>query len=476
MSVGRVTIATTEQKTQSCSCGCTSYDQTCCQLDCLERPRFFCGQLLTDQDLTTLLRWTQDKLRLQRFKHGWGVVCGLDVRVHADPKKACSVVVSSGYAVDCCGDDIVVCAEDELDLSKACPFPESGCAELRAPAGSAAEYADEAPIYFKGKPFSASDICAIDLIIDYKETEAVPQTALGRSACREVGTCEYSRVREGYTLRWQAASDSSPIRQVAERWLTDYRNWVINQMGEWHGAEALFQVMQHFYEAPVPGDCYHCTEEAGVPLARIWLMRPETPNASCSVLAIDPHPPYRRPFAVDPWPAPPGEANLGQFLWQRSDYDFDQVRGALADLGFRVGETIPLSAGDAEEVLRGAELFWGYASPLTLLTADMGEMGNRVVGFGYAGYSSEHGEKRAETQIAQSESGSPAPSRRDDLARISGIGPRSTEELYAQGYTSFSDIAALSTEQLRRLLSRSISNEQLESIIAQAKEFAESYP
>src|SRR5713101_5540164 len=104
-----------------CGCGCADHEETCCGLDCLTKPRFFCGQLLTDQDMTALVGWTQNKLALSRFRHGWGVVCGLDVR--CDPMNPASVVVTPGYAVSCCGEDIVVCKEYPVDLSGLCTPP-----------------------------------------------------------------------------------------------------------------------------------------------------------------------------------------------------------------------------------------------------------------------------------------------------------------------------------------------------------------
>src|SRR5690349_21018508 len=53
---------------------------SCGGLECLCRPRFFAGQLLTDEDLTRLDHYIQAKNRLHnRFLHGWGVACGLEV-------------------------------------------------------------------------------------------------------------------------------------------------------------------------------------------------------------------------------------------------------------------------------------------------------------------------------------------------------------------------------------------------------------
>src|SRR5687768_560450 len=96
-----------QQNTERHEGGCACYPpEEPCTLDCLVHPAFFCGQLLADQDLTALVKWTQDKARLVRYRHGWGVVCGLDVRCR--PKYHDQVVITPGYAVDCCGNDVIV--------------------------------------------------------------------------------------------------------------------------------------------------------------------------------------------------------------------------------------------------------------------------------------------------------------------------------------------------------------------------------
>src|SRR5688572_15495378 len=93
----------------------------CGGLECLCRPRFFAGQLLTEEDLNRLDHYIVAKHRLHnRYLHGWGVVCGLDV-VCDDCGPG--VVVQSGYALSPCGDDIVVCRDTPVpvcDLVDAC--------------------------------------------------------------------------------------------------------------------------------------------------------------------------------------------------------------------------------------------------------------------------------------------------------------------------------------------------------------------
>lgn len=85
----------------------------CGGLECLCRPRFFAGQLLTDEDLNLLDRYITGKNKLHnRHLVGWGVVCGLEAVCNP-----CNMVtVRPGYALSPCGEDIVVCAEAVVDV------------------------------------------------------------------------------------------------------------------------------------------------------------------------------------------------------------------------------------------------------------------------------------------------------------------------------------------------------------------------
>jgi hypothetical protein len=95
--------------TSSCSCG------ACSGPDSLVRPRFFAGQVLTDVDLTALEAYAVDAHRMHnRYLHGWGVVCGLDLSCE---NCGDGLVVGSGYALDSCGRDIVVPGPQQLDVA-----------------------------------------------------------------------------------------------------------------------------------------------------------------------------------------------------------------------------------------------------------------------------------------------------------------------------------------------------------------------
>lgn len=106
----------------------------CTTLQCLDRTRFFAGQLLTEADLNNEQSYWLAKSRLHnRFLHGWGVVCGLQV--------VCSecdgwVTVKTGYAIDPCGNDVIVCQETPFNVLKAIqacctPAKQTNCSPLR---------------------------------------------------------------------------------------------------------------------------------------------------------------------------------------------------------------------------------------------------------------------------------------------------------------------------------------------------------
>jgi hypothetical protein len=89
-----------------CDCGCKP--ECSCKIECFERPNYFCGHLLTDADLKLDQKYVIEKHKLyNRSLHGHGVVCGL--RLTCDPECRDAILVGDGYAIDQCGDDLIVC-------------------------------------------------------------------------------------------------------------------------------------------------------------------------------------------------------------------------------------------------------------------------------------------------------------------------------------------------------------------------------
>jgi hypothetical protein len=93
-----------------CKCPDQHDPYCCCGLECFERPNYFCGHLLTDADLLLDQKYIIEKNKLRnRALHGYGVVCGL--RIWCDPDCCGSIRIGEGYAIDNCGNDLVVCKE-----------------------------------------------------------------------------------------------------------------------------------------------------------------------------------------------------------------------------------------------------------------------------------------------------------------------------------------------------------------------------
>jgi hypothetical protein len=103
-----------------CSCRCGGGGQCeSCATETIARPKFFSGQLLTEDDLQLLGDYVAAKNRLHnRHLFGDGVVCGLEVTCHpCGGRDSGKINVTPGYALDCCGNDILVQCRQMLDIN-----------------------------------------------------------------------------------------------------------------------------------------------------------------------------------------------------------------------------------------------------------------------------------------------------------------------------------------------------------------------
>lgn len=104
-------VNTRQSAATTCCC------PVCTGLQCLDRTRFFSGQLLSDADLTNEQSYWLAKSRLHnRYLNGWGVVCGMQVTCG---QCAGWVTVQPGYAIDPCGNDVIVCAAQNFNVAQA---------------------------------------------------------------------------------------------------------------------------------------------------------------------------------------------------------------------------------------------------------------------------------------------------------------------------------------------------------------------
>ena len=152
----------------------------CGGLECQCRPRFFAGQLLTDEDLNRLDRYIIAKNKLHnRYLHGWGVVCGLEVACDPCPG---FVTVKSGYALGPCGDDIIVCEDTRVDVCElvnaCCERPHDECEPPRPAAETSARTRSRTG-YWRSSTSSGRPAGSC------RSTEALP--ALDRTAARTCG-------------------------------------------------------------------------------------------------------------------------------------------------------------------------------------------------------------------------------------------------------------------------------------------------
>ena len=216
------------------SCSCKSSECQECQTPALVRPRFFAGQLLTEDDLEALTSYVVAKQRLHtRHLHGAGVVCGLEVVCH--PCDRDKVTVQPGYALDCCGNDIAVPCPSELDILSMirrlqlekgidCGDP---CADRPAPPRKVAA-ADDRPISLAAAWNSANRRPTPDthvqaarkycLYVRYCEQPADPvKPYVFEEPCGDGSACEHSRVREGYRFELRCEEDTPPPTTILDR-------------------------------------------------------------------------------------------------------------------------------------------------------------------------------------------------------------------------------------------------------------------
>ena len=209
-------------------CDCTVRDASCdCEDGVLVRPRFFSGQLLTDDDLQALTNYVVNSRRLHnKFLVGSGVSCGLAVTCH--PCGGGRVIVQPGHAVDCCGNEIMVPCPVELDingmvrdlkystLGHDCGDP---CADdiKRDPNGNVVSEID--PVTGAGRERTErekSDARQYCLYVSYCETNADPVAPYTQDDKCAV-TCEPSRVNEGYRFELRCPSDDPEPPSIVDR-------------------------------------------------------------------------------------------------------------------------------------------------------------------------------------------------------------------------------------------------------------------
>jgi hypothetical protein len=260
--------------------------------------------------------------------------------------------------------------------------------------------------------------------------------------------CEVIERFEDFIRQFESlTSHGEDVRRWLLRWIDAHplhhfcslRDWVCGLTtaeltDQTHLTQVLFWLLQDCRNAFLTCDCHACLASLGVPLARVWLYIAADPTDKrhCTIISIDPYPPYRRPLRTECWPAPPGTVNVGQVIWHR----WQDACTTLADLGVRVRNRVLLpltNIDDLKGTCQPESLFVPCGRYVDVWTYDAGALGQRVVGFRLAEIS--------ESLSAQPGDVGASDARADDLTRIEGIGPRRADMLREAGITTFGALA-----------------------------------
>jgi hypothetical protein len=158
-------------QTTATTCCCPA----CTGLACLDRTRFFSGQLLSEADLNNEQSYWLAKSRLHnRYLIGSGVVCGLQV--------VCSecdgwVTVKSGYAIDPCGNDIIVCSDQNFNVLKA----------IQACCASSTQTANCSPVRYNPPAECQNQPQQWCITIEYQEQQSRMVTPLVQTPSKSCG-------------------------------------------------------------------------------------------------------------------------------------------------------------------------------------------------------------------------------------------------------------------------------------------------
>ena len=168
-----------------------------CSYNDIKRTDYFHGMLMTERDFSEEQTYHIEKRKLlNRMLHGWGVVCGLKVRPTDTPSP--NIIVEGGMALDCFGNEILVCEEQTVDLTV-------------KPCATTAAYDPCAP--YVQEPQDQ----ALYVVIKYDERGTKPEPVYAPGGSCEEKTCNFSRTQEGFCIEvWDHPPDAPGTGDTTE--------------------------------------------------------------------------------------------------------------------------------------------------------------------------------------------------------------------------------------------------------------------
>lgn len=389
-------VAKPNNTSKPCNCGCSDCQGECCSLECLIRPNFFCGQLLTDRDLKAFVDWISAKSALQRFREGWGVVCGLEATCSHVENEHNRVYVGPGYGVDCCGRDIVVC--DPIWYDFECDTISDPCCREKKAVGAPAPAA-LARTQPRGSSLLGSipfeQLRAFDLCLISDEQMTGGQRALVRGNCAPMDDCQFTRIRETGKLvakevidplapavshdldlyrrqltdlvdgiRSNSASPTALLAYLSgslhsfcfvEDWLCDLSRRKPAPPASWLD-DVFPYIIQDFRNHYLLCSCVSCVgnpcDGDGVPLSRVWIWdRKDATCKMCKVVYIESCPPYRRYLSRECRPTEPGCVDVSRYIWRSKDEVLEELQRTGYDITVRESGIDQIAILEKREIL-----------------------------------------------------------------------------------------------------------------------------
>lgn len=150
-----------------------------------EHTRFYSRQLITADDLTQDQIYYRAKRRAHnRLLHGWGIVCGLEVKVNPISGAPVNITICPGYALSPQGDEIYVPKDVQFDLARCLAGQDAPCHHPCAPV----------------TPRAVDSAGELYVAIKYVECLSHPVRVSPIGCGCDETACEYSRVRDGFEI------------------------------------------------------------------------------------------------------------------------------------------------------------------------------------------------------------------------------------------------------------------------------------
>jgi hypothetical protein len=211
----------------------------------LERVHYFPRQLMTADDMLAEQEYFRQKLRRHnRFLHGWGMVCGGDVKPYPDKDHPWRVRVCPGYLITPQGDEVCIAEPMNFDMAGDWRQGNDPCTHLSPCPPSGVRCPPDQPknVY---------------LAACYTECNTRPVRVHPVGCACDEAACEYSRIRDSFELRrlLELPESHKLAAEADKRWAEQFQKWIKD------GAKP---------PPPVP-ECPGCPHDTCVVLASITL-------------------------------------------------------------------------------------------------------------------------------------------------------------------------------------------------------------